>query len=381
MFFHIFKYRIKTILHTKEEVFWILIFPIILGTCFYAAFSNISSSTEEFHTINVAVVLENNENDTLFKNVLDSIENSEAEEPLLAVTYTDAKKADELLSDKEVSGIITLNEGTPSLKILGDGINESILKEFLDQYLQSISVLTSIEVDDMSEFSNIVNKLTSDTSYIEVKKLTDGNTDILTDYYYSLIAMACLFGSLSGQSCAMSMKANLSPLGMRKTLSPASRLSVILGDFFATYLLQIVANTLLVLYLNYILNVNLGGNILLVFVTTWIGSLIGVSQGMLVGSLPRLGEAMKITINIALPLFSSFLSGLMVGGIKYQIDKFAPIINKLNPATVITDALYSLNIFDTYGNFIQCMITLVLYCVVFCSLSYFMTRRESYASV
>jgi ABC-2 type transport system permease protein len=88
-----------------------------------------------------------------------------------------------------------------------------------------------------------------------------------------------------------------------------------------------------------------------------------------------------MAINIALALFGSFLSGLMFGGLKYVIEEKIPIINRLNPATVITDALYSLNIYDTYDRYITCMITLVIYCVIFCSASYFITRRESYASL
>ena len=83
-------------------------------------------------------------------------------------------------------------------------------------------------------------------------------------------------------------------------------------------------------------------------------------------------------INTGISLFLSFLSGLMIGGLKYQIEKVAPIVNRLNPATVITDALYSLNIYDTYDKYISSMITLVVMSVVLCIASYFLTRRESY---
>jgi len=203
----------------------------------------------------------------------------------------------------------------------------------------------------------------------------------MTDYFYSLIAMACLMGSMAGCNCAKQMKANLSSLGMRKNLAPVNRFITILADFLATYAIQLLANILLVIYLQYILKVNLGGSIGLIILTVIIGSIIGVSSGILIGSIPNTSDGTKVGITVLFSLGSSFLSGLMVGGIKYQIDKFCPIINKLNPATVITDALYSLNIYDTYEKFGQCMIILVAYGLVFCIISYLMTRRESYASL
>ena len=67
MFFHIYRYRLKALFHQKEEFFWNLIFPLILGTCFFAAFGKITERTEGFSTIPVAVVLEQTQDDDYFK--------------------------------------------------------------------------------------------------------------------------------------------------------------------------------------------------------------------------------------------------------------------------------------------------------------------------
>ena len=40
MFFHNFKYSLKNAFRQKEFLFWILAFPIILGTFFYVAFNS-----------------------------------------------------------------------------------------------------------------------------------------------------------------------------------------------------------------------------------------------------------------------------------------------------------------------------------------------------
>ena len=385
MFWHLFKYKIKHLIRSKDETFWIIIFPLILGTCFNAAFGNITTSEESFHTIDVAIVLEQNTNTDMIKSTFDAMsESSEDEEALLSIKYTDTEEAEALLKNKKITGIIKFEDNTPSLTIREEGINESILKEVLDKYIQTSNVITSIAIsnnDNISEteLNNILSGLTSEANHIKTKKLTDGNTDYITDYFYSLIAMTSLFGSLLGVTCAKQMKANLSALGMRKNLAPVNRLTIILSDFFASYTVLVVGDLLLIAYLEFILKVNLGGKLGLVILTSLVGSLIGLSSGIFIGSIPKLSENMKMAINLSGSLFSSFLSGLMVSGIKYQIEKILPIVNRLNPATLITDALYSLNIYDTYDKFSVCMITLVIYSIIFCTLSYLMTRREQYA--
>ena len=50
-----FKYALLRLMRNKANLFWILVFPILLGCLFKIAFSNITAS-ENFHTIPVAVV-------------------------------------------------------------------------------------------------------------------------------------------------------------------------------------------------------------------------------------------------------------------------------------------------------------------------------------
>ena len=42
-----------------------------------------------------------------------------------------------------------------------------------------------------------------------------------------------------------------------------------------------------------------------------------------------------------LQCYGSFLAGMMGGSMKYVIDKNVPIINKINPAAMITDGFYA----------------------------------------
>ncbi|MBQ5919145.1 MAG: ABC transporter permease, partial [Lachnospiraceae bacterium] len=56
MFWHLYKYRLKVLFKEKVLLFWTGIFPIVLGTFFYMAFSDITEKSENVDTINVGIV-------------------------------------------------------------------------------------------------------------------------------------------------------------------------------------------------------------------------------------------------------------------------------------------------------------------------------------
>ena len=73
MFLHNFKYAFKILFRNKTLIFWTFAFPIILGTLFNLAFSNISNS-EKLDLINIAVI-DNEEfnNNVLFKDSIKTL--------------------------------------------------------------------------------------------------------------------------------------------------------------------------------------------------------------------------------------------------------------------------------------------------------------------
>ncbi len=56
---HNFDYTIKALFRDKMLIFWTFAFPLILGTFFHLAFSNIEKN-EQLDTINIAVVQNEN---------------------------------------------------------------------------------------------------------------------------------------------------------------------------------------------------------------------------------------------------------------------------------------------------------------------------------
>ena len=85
MFWHNLKYELLSGFRVKSFIFWLMIWPMVLGTLFKVAFGNVYNNEVKFESIPTAVV-EESENQ-VFRQVIDSMEGSN--EPLLDVTYTD----------------------------------------------------------------------------------------------------------------------------------------------------------------------------------------------------------------------------------------------------------------------------------------------------
>ena len=123
MFVHNFKYSLKILFKNKGLLFWTFIFPIILGTLFNLAFSNIEK-TETFNKIDVAITPNNN---SYIKNTFKVLE----KENVIKIQSSNLENSKKLLENKKVIGYIDNN----SLHINSNGGKETILKSIMDDIL------------------------------------------------------------------------------------------------------------------------------------------------------------------------------------------------------------------------------------------------------
>ena len=66
---------------------------------------------------------------------------------------------------------------------------------------------------------------------------------------------------------------------------------------------------------------------------------------------------------------------------KYMVDKNIPIVNKLNPASMITDGFYSLYYYDTLDRYFFNISSLLIFALIMITISYFSLRRQKYDSI
>lgn len=371
------KYRIINFARDWGLLFWILVFPIVLGTLFKVSFGGYMENEEKFESIAIAYV-EMENGDKNFSTVLEELSK---EEGMLQLKRTDKSEAEKLLEEEKIKGIYR-NDGEITLTIKEEGVYETILKTILDQYEQKKGIIEEIATENPTKLQYVVKDLADSGDYIKQKSMSNGNMDAMMNYFYALIAMACMYGVFVGGENVKHLKANVSPLAARRTISGTTKFKLIFSDFIASFFVQSVVLILALLYLVCVLKVDFGSQLGLVFLTTIVGGLIGISQGMLVYAITgKFNENIRQGVAISISMLESFLSGLMVGNMKNVVEQKMPILNDLNPAALISDALYSLNVYSDYKRFTQNIVTMLVMAVVFWIISYLLVRREKYASI
>ncbi|MBP1532905.1 MAG: ABC transporter permease [Ruminococcus sp.] len=375
MFTNDYKYTLLSTLRNKRLIGWLMIFPIVLSILFKVTFSGIYDKQVSFDPVPAAIV--EDEPNEAFSSVIDSV--SKGENRLLDVTYTNEEEALELLDKGDVFGVIYSSD--IKLTVNGTGIEQTILKSFTDRYLVTEKLLNETAAKHPEKLPDVIASMSEEISVIEQDRLSQGNPDVYITYMYNLIAMVAVCSSVTGLSTVTETQADFSALGARKCISPTPKLINILAVLCSSWTVTAVCMMISVTFLAFVLKINFGTRLPLVYLGALMGGMTGVSMGFTIGSLVKGSYEKKNTAAMIISLFFSFMSGLMLGDMKYIVQDHIPWFNLINPAAVISDSFYFLNIDEGYERFISRLIIMVIMIIVFTLTGFIFTRRKRYASI
>ena len=234
-------------------------------------------------------------------------------------------------------------------------------------------------VDTEKIINDILNKIKNEQ--INLKNISKSNLHYMQIEYYTLIAMACMYGGMLGLTAINNCLANMSNKGKRISVSPNRKSIIVLSSALGAYVVSLVGLALLIIFLKLGLKADFGNNITLVILLSAVGNLAGISLGVLIASIFKVSEGAKTGIVIAITMFLSVLSGMMGVTLKYVIDKNIPIINLVNPNNLITDGFYSLYYFDTLDRYFRDVRYLLIFIGICLVISFISLRREKYDSI
>lgn len=393
MFIHNFKYSLKTLFRNKALIFWTFAFPIILGTFFNMAFSNIESS-EKLDIINIAIIKNDDfNNNEIFKTAFEELSDKNNDDRLFETRYTTEEEAKKLLEDEEIVGYMKLVNDEPKLTFTTSGINETIFKYVSEEITQISNIIKYLSEEEIKkemiagnyniDYESIYNRVIelTEEDNVRLNNVSNSNLSYTMIEFYTLIAMACLYGGLLGAVAINQNLANMTNQGKRVSVSPTSKGKIILSSVLASYITQLVGVALLFLYTIFVLKVDYGNKLGLDIALAMAGSLAGLSLGVAVATTIKSNDNVKTGIIIAITMLGCFLSGMMGITMKYIIDKNIPIINKLNPASMITDGFYSLYYYDTLDRYIFDIGSLLIFALILIAISYISLRRQKYDSI
>lgn len=379
MFFHSFKYSFKDFVRNRIILFWIILFPMILGVMFNFAFGGIYDTTTKFSEIPAAVVSDNSF--SILKNVLDEMDKSDTR--LFKITYTDEETALEMLEKGEVDGVIYDDFLEPKLSVRGEsGITVSILKTFLDRYKSSAAIIGETAMRNPEKIPEIVEAMSAETGdCLKMKNYSDGNMDPYVTYFYNLLGMACMYVSMVGMYTVIRNQANLSPQGMRINAAPGGKLSMILGSLAAGQLIFYIGTMFAAAFLCFVLGVDFGISFGWIAVIIFFGVAVGLTMGFFVGSIGRMSENTKRGLLLGASMVFSFLSGLMVGDMPMIIEESCPLLNRINPVRLICDSFYVMSSYGFNDRMVYNLCALAVWTVFFTAGGFIMSRRRKYKSL
>lgn len=388
MFFHCFKYTLKTLIKNKTLIFWTFAFPIILATLFNMAFANIETN-EQLKLINLAIVDKNLENNQSYIEAINTLSDKNNNDRLFKTQYVSLNKAKQLLEKNEISGYLVFENNDVQLNINANGTNESIIKNVIDQISQNAQITQTLINNKLSNTPNInyqeltthIKTTIENNQDVKIKDISNQNLSYTMIEFYSLIAMTCMYGSILTMASINQNLANMSNNGKRITVSPIHKSKIILSSLLSSYLVQILGIVLLFAYSIFILKINFESNLALTIILTLLGCLAGLSFGLMIATLLKTSENTKIGVIIAFVMLGSFFAGMTGITMKYVIDKNIPFINWLNPINMICDGLYALYYYDTLGRYWFNIISLIIFVVITLLIALYSLRRQKYDSI
>ena len=370
------KYSFLAKIRDFSLVFWPFVFPLVLTTAMYFSIGQMEES--DFETIPVAIVTQSTGEEDVFQEYLETM--GDDKEALINVRPMAEEEAVTALENGDIEGIFYSRE-EPSLTVGGSGLAQSILQMILESYTEGKQTLEDVSKIHPDRMEAAIRQMSDYGSVTEEVSLGGRTTNTTAQFFYAMIGMACLYGCFIGYQSAMDLQANLSALAARRCVSPVHRMRWILSETAVSFGIHFVNMLVLLAYMKYILRLEFAGSYGEMIPVVIIGSMIGVTMGMFITSIGKMGESVKIGIMISVSLALSFLAGLMNADIKNVIDRNVPLLNRINPAALISDALYCLNVYDAPERYMQDMVILFVMCVLLLTGTFLIVRRERYGSI
>lgn len=372
MFRHIYVNSLKIFIREKNMVFWLLLFPMILAVFFKMGFSGLTDG-ESFEVIPIAMVEseENAQAVSIYKAVFERIEG------MLDITYTDKESADKLLSEGKVAAYLTVEpkDGIPmlSMTIKENSLNQSIIKEITDKVNEGVSLVMSGNVDENDIFAvmnveNVINNV----------QLSGEEQDYIAAWFYTILGMAAMYGSMLGMYTIKMVQANQSSEAMRFNLAPTSKMKGFGAIFAAAATIHSVNMIVIYLYLRYIMNINFGSRQGYIILVSVIAAVTGIAVGAMISVLIKAGENIKIGICLAVSMIGSYLSGMMDNSMKYRVMQSVPALEYINPVSLLTDAYLKLFYYKELSYFWADVINLLVIMAVCMAVTIFVLRRQRY---
>ena len=376
-------YFLKMIIRNKTALFWGFFFPIALMLLFKITFGNIVSTENSLDERNVAVVLQGEglyqDN---FKAMMDEIaEGTDTDELNIKVENTDLDTATEKLDSKKVDFYYVVSDEEVEVH-LGEkyGIATGMIaREIADTYKVNMDIIDECMTSDPSKMEEVAQSLQERISYISLEDKE--GIDIYMWYYISTLVMGILFDYSSGIRVLAAIRADVSGSAMRVAISSSSKTKMVLSCLLAQLILSLSKTAVHILFMQFVIGIDILSKAGLVAIGIASATVFSICLGILLGMFFKGDAQARENKSLGIVMLSVFISGEMIVTLPGYIEKFAPIVNRINPATLFNKIFYRILLCENTGDLMTNIAIITAASVLMLVVSIIILRRETYASL
>jgi len=369
-----FKYNFLSLLRSRVYLFWTLAFPIVLGTLFFFAFGN-NSLEFDFEPIPITIV-QQDDSGAAFVNMLNEL--SQGDNPLInIIEAVHLQEAETLLANGVIDGFFILSDEIELIVLNSNNfvsqLNRSILLTMTNEFSRTYEVIENISEENPTMIFEILEQMRSG---IEINRGTPRlEVDTNIYHFYALLAMVAFMGSQLGTRVGMMLKTGETTLAARLFVAPTRKIKVVINSFLASLVVHMILIAIVLFFLIFVLGINFGNQLHFTLLTCLMGSLAGISFGMLIAIVVKGKEGFKDGVATAISFVFYATGGLFSSQLRLIARRAIPVIDYINPISLISDAFTSSILFDTYDVYIRTIVTLFVMTIGFLIISAVALRR------
>ena len=377
------KYFMKMVLRNKTALLWGLIFPIALMSLFKLTFSNISSTENTLDTRKIAVVLDGSgiyqEN---FKTVMDELSKQDSEDDLtVEVSYTDEKEASAGLDNGDYDFYYVVGDEDITVH-LGEKYGVAtgmIAREIADTYKFNMDIINECLKTDPTKIGEITESLGNRLDYIAMEK--EEEADVYMWYYVSTLVMGILFDYALGLRVLATVRADVAGSAMRVALSSSSKTRMVVYCLFAQLVSSLAKTAVHLLFMQFVIGIDIASKAGIIAIAIVATTVFSICLGILLGMFFKGDVQSRENKTLGFVMLSVFISGEMIVSLPGYIEKYAPVINRINPATIFNKIFYRILLCENKGDLAMNLLILTIASLVMLTASIIILRRETYASL
>ena len=381
-----FKYSIIKMFRSIGGLFWMFVFPLVLMTAMHFAFDSIYNYQNSIDPMKTILITEGQGvYQEGFEDLIESLSEEGSEDQLFILEEADSlEDAKAKLAGEEAEIIFVVSDGDVEVYLQENHsiTSAAVAGSIADTYKQRYQLIADAWEQDPAFAMELVNNAVENVTYtVSVEDAFGAEPNPYNWYFLSTLVMGILFMAMMGINMVGDLRADVSAVAMRYSVSPARKGQMVVTAFAARVIPGLVIVAIQLMVMKYVFGIYLGNDYLKLALFVVSAVMFSISFGVICGLCFKGDVHQRGNKATSLIMISVFLSGEMISQLPGLFEKYFPIFNKINPATVLNMALFKLTIGNSAEGFFMNIAEIIGLTVVFLAIGIAVLRREKYASV